>query len=137
MKYNKKTYKKNNKKRYNKKRHTLRKKRSQKKYNKKNKRSTKRSIKRQNYKQNGGFVTPFIPEGKNLLRYFPYKFSETNNTFNPPNVPGPSNVKGPINPHPAYDQYLRGNGNMIDPESAMGPKLPQIFDVSIKNTQPI
>lgn len=135
MKYNKKTYKKNNKKKYNKKRHTLRKKRSQK-YNKK-KRSTKRSIKRQNYKQNGGFVTPFIPEGKNLLRYFPYKFSETSNTFNPPNVPGPSNIKGAINPHPAYDQYLRGNGNMIDPESAMGPKLPQIFDVNIKNTQPI
>ena len=133
MKHNKKTYKKNNK-RYNKKRHTLRKnKKSQKKYNKKNKRSTKR----QNYKQKGGFVTPFIPEGKNLLRYFPYKFSETRNTINPPNVPGPSNVKGPINPHPAYDQYLRGNGNMINPESVMGPKLPQIFDINIKNTQPI
>ena len=111
---------------------TLKKGRVHKKGNKKGKKSKKRFSKR----QKGGFVTPFFPEFKNLYRSIPYKISETHHILNPPPYPGPSNPeKGDINPHPAYDQYLRGHGEMLDPDIILGPNLADNFDESIKQTR--
>ena len=111
---------------------TLKRGRLHKKVNKKGKKSKKRFSK----KQKGGFVTPFFPEFKNLYRSIPYKISETHHTFNPQPYPGPSNpTKGDINPHPAYDQYLRGHGDMLDPDVILGPNLADDFDESIKQTR--
>ena len=111
---------------------TLKRGRLHKKVNKKVKKSKKRFSKR----QKGGFVTPFFPEFKNLYRSIPYKISETHNTLNPQPYPGPSNpTKKDINPHPAYDQYLRGHGEMLDPDVILGPNLADDFDESIKQTR--
>lgn len=111
---------------------TLKRGRLHKKVNKKGKKSKKRFSKR----QKGGFVTPFFPEFKNLYRSIPYKMSETHHILNPQPYPGPSNpTKGDINPHPAYDQYLRGHGDMLDPDVILGPNLADDFDESIKQTR--
>ena len=111
---------------------TLKRGRPHKKVNKKGKKSKKRFSK----KQKGGFVTPFFPEFKNLYRSIPYKISETHHTLNPQPYPGPSNpTKGDINPHPAYDQYLRAHGEMLDPDVILGPNLADNFDESIKQTR--
>ena len=114
---------------------TLKRGRLHKKGNKKGKKD-KKSKKRFSKRQKGGFVTPFFPEFKNLYRSIPYKMSETHHILNPQPYPGPSNpTKGDINPHPAYDQYLRGHGDMLDPDVILGPNLADDFDESIKQTR--
>ena len=106
----------------------------------KSKKNTKRRYKnkrsfRKSYKQKGGFVVPFIPDFKSLVRSVPYKMSSNYNTLNPPPYPAPSNpIKHDINPHPAYDQYLRGDNEMVDPEKVLGPNLSKTFDESINVT---
>lgn len=91
------------------------------------------SQRRNMIQQHGGFVKPFVPEFLNLMQSVPYKMSENYHTINPPAYPAPGNPdKVDINPHPAYDQYLRGNSKMVDPESVLGPNLKQQFDQSIK-----
>ena len=85
------------------------------------------------FKQRGGFVKPFYPEFKNLMAGIPYKISEHYHTLNPAPYPAPGNPeKVDINPHPAYDQFLRGNSKMIDPEEVLGTNLKQQFDNSIQ-----
>ena len=89
---------------------------------------------RQQVQQKGGFVKPFIPEFKNLVRFGPYKASENYHTINPEPYPAPGNPsKVDINPHPGYDQYLRGNNRMLNPDEILGPNLKQEFDDSIKS----
>lgn len=114
-----------------------------KKYSSKNKnkksqskrKSTKnRKSRRRMIQQRGGFVNPFGPEIKNLItRDMPYKISEHYHKLNPAPYPAPGNPdKVDINPHPAYDQFLRGNSKMIDPADVLGPNLKQEFDQSIQ-----
>ena len=100
------------------------------KINKKNKKYLRRS-----YKQKGGFVLPFVPDFKNLARSIPYSMTSNYNTLNPPPYTAPANpTKHDINPHPAYDQYLRGDNDMVDPEKLLGPNLSKTFDESIRVT---
>lgn len=91
--------------------------------------------KRKSYKQRGGFVVPFIGEGYNLSRGAEYQLQSAYNLHNPPPYAAPSNPTNVVNPHPAYDQYVTNNGKMIDPKNEMGPRLPEVFDNSISNTQ--
>ena len=92
-----------------------------------------RTQRRNMIKQRGGFVKPFVPEFFNLMHSVPYKMNENYHTINPPAYPAPGNPdKVDINPHPAYDQFLRGNSKMVDPASVLGPNLRQEFDESIK-----
>lgn len=117
---------------------------SNKKYGRKYKNQSRRTKNKRGYKnrksqrrnmirQRGGFVKPFVPEFLNLVESVPYKMSENYHTINPPAYPAPGNPdKVDINPHPAYDQFLRGNSKMVDPESVLGPNLRQEFDESIK-----
>lgn len=105
----------------------------------KSKKNTKRRYKnkrsfRKSYKQKGGFVLPFVPDVKNLARSIPYGMTSNYNTLNPPAYPAPANPLEIQNPHPAYDQYTRGNNEMINPEKILGPNLSKTFDESIKVT---
>tara|TARA_B100000963_G_scaffold219251_1_gene191193 strand:+ start:2993 stop:3424 length:432 start_codon:yes stop_codon:yes gene_type:complete len=88
---------------------------------------------RQQRQQKGGFVKPFIPEFKNLVRGIPVGISEHYHKINPEPYPAPGNPdKVDIDPHPAYDQYLRNTSKMIDPEQVLGPNLKRDFNESIK-----
>lgn len=90
---------------------------------------------RRSYKQKGGFVLPFVPDFRNLARSIPYTMKNNYNTLNPPPYTAPANpTKHEINPHPAYDQYLRGDNDMVDPEKLLGPNLSKTFDESIRVT---
>tara|TARA_Y100001970_G_C14223609_1_gene854167 strand:+ start:2445 stop:2876 length:432 start_codon:yes stop_codon:yes gene_type:complete len=111
-------------------------KRQQRKYTKKQQRRQQRkktSFRKKRLLQKGGFVKPFLPELKNLFRAIPYKASENYHTLHPKPYPAPGNPeKVDINPHPAYDQYLRGQSKMVDPSIVLGPNLKHQFDDSIK-----